>query len=64
MWSAAVPARPDSLSAPISLLAQRQSLSQSLELCHTKPGSPLRARETILGWINQMGPCYLSTVSW
>jgi hypothetical protein len=38
-----------------------QSLSQSLELCHTKHGSPLRAVETILGWISQMGPCYLST---
>jgi hypothetical protein len=38
-----------------------QSLSQSLELCHTKHGSPLRAREIILGWISQLGPCYLST---
>ena len=38
-----------------------QSLSQNLELCHTKDSSPLRAVETILGWISQMGPCYLST---
>jgi hypothetical protein len=38
-----------------------QTLSQHLELCHTKPGSPLRAMETILGWVSQMGPCYLST---
>jgi hypothetical protein len=38
-----------------------QSLTQNLELCHTKPGSPLRAVETILGWISQLGPCYLST---
>jgi RNA-directed DNA polymerase len=33
-----------------------QSLSQNLELCHTKDSSPLRAVETILGWISQMGP--------
>jgi hypothetical protein len=32
-----------------------------MELCHTKPGSPLRAVETILGWISQLGPCFLST---
>jgi hypothetical protein len=38
-----------------------QSLSQNLELCHTKDSSPLRAVETILGWVSQMGPCYPST---
>jgi hypothetical protein len=37
-----------------------KSLSQGLELCHTKHGSPLRAIETIRGWISQLGPCYIS----
>jgi retron-type reverse transcriptase len=38
-----------------------KSLSMKLELCHEKDGSPLRAAETILGWISQMGPCFLNT---
>jgi hypothetical protein len=38
-----------------------QSLSQNLELCHTKDSSPVRAIETIRGWISQLGPCFLNT---
>jgi group II intron reverse transcriptase/maturase len=34
------------------------SLAQKLELCHTTDGSPLRAVETIRGWVSSMGPCF------
>jgi retron-type reverse transcriptase len=37
------------------------SLQDKLELDHTKVGSPLRAVETIKGWVSQMGPCYEQT---
>ena len=26
-------------------------------MCHTKPESPIRAIETIEGWIEHLGPC-------
>jgi retron-type reverse transcriptase len=32
-------------------------LAERLELDHQKDGSPMRAVETILGWLSQMGPC-------
>jgi hypothetical protein len=32
-------------------------LRDELELAHTKPDSPIRAIETIEGWVGQMGPC-------
>src|SRR5262249_23879080 len=35
-----------------------KSLSEKLELDHEKDGSPLRAVDTINGWISQMGPCF------
>ena len=34
------------------------SLDQKLELAHEEPFAPIRATETILGWINQRGPSY------
>jgi hypothetical protein len=33
------------------------ALQTNLELAHTKPDSPIRAIETIEGWIEQQGPC-------
>ena len=36
-------------------------LSERLELCHEKDCSSLRAVETILGWVSQMGPCLPTT---
>ncbi len=33
------------------------ALQAHLELAHTKPDSPIRAIETIEGWIEQQGPC-------
>jgi hypothetical protein len=35
-----------------------RSLGRNLELAHHKVGSPVRAAETIKGWISQMGPCF------
>lgn len=35
-----------------------RSLANKLDLAHEKLNSPLLARETIKGWIGQMGPCY------
>ncbi|MGO9597013.1 MAG: reverse transcriptase domain-containing protein [Isosphaeraceae bacterium] len=32
-------------------------LTDGLEQAHTKPESPIRAIETIEGWVGQMGPC-------
>ncbi|MGO9601416.1 MAG: hypothetical protein ACLP7Q_25830, partial [Isosphaeraceae bacterium] len=32
-------------------------LRDGLEQAHTKPDSPIRAIETIEGWVGQMGPC-------
>ena len=37
------------------------SLSRKLELDHEKPGSSIRAVETIMGWISQLGPCFKTT---
>jgi hypothetical protein len=37
------------------------SLERHLEECHEKDESPLRAIETILGWVNALGPCYGDT---
>jgi retron-type reverse transcriptase len=34
-------------------------LAEHLELAHTKPQSPIRAYETIVGWVGQLGPCAL-----
>jgi retron-type reverse transcriptase len=36
-------------------------LSERLELCHEKDCSSIRAAETILGWVSQMGPCLPTT---
>jgi RNA-directed DNA polymerase len=36
-------------------------LSEKLELAHEKDDSPIRAVQTILGWVGQMGPCFSST---
>jgi retron-type reverse transcriptase len=36
-------------------------LSERLELCHEKDCSNVRAVETILGWVSQMGPCLPTT---
>jgi retron-type reverse transcriptase len=33
-------------------------LGYHLELTHTKPDSPLRAVEVVMGWVDQLGPCY------
>lgn len=33
-------------------------LSQYLQLTHEKPDAPLRAVDTINGWVDQLGPCY------
>lgn len=33
-------------------------LPEKLDLMHEKPDSPQRAREMILAWLNEMGPCY------
>jgi Reverse transcriptase (RNA-dependent DNA polymerase) len=38
-----------------------KSLAERLELAHTKDGSPLRAIDTIKGWISQMGTCFSHT---
>jgi retron-type reverse transcriptase len=38
-----------------------RSLAEKLELDHEKDGSPLRAVDTILGWVSSMGPCYATT---
>ena len=32
-------------------------LDEALELAHTKPAAPLRAREAIAAWAEQLGPC-------
>jgi hypothetical protein len=32
-------------------------LRDDLKMAHTKPNSPIRAIETIEGWVGQMGPC-------
>ncbi len=34
------------------------SLKEKLELNHTKAGSSLRAAESIVGWVSQLGPCF------
>jgi RNA-directed DNA polymerase len=36
-------------------------LSERLELCHEKDCSSLRAVQTVLGWVGQMGPCLPTT---
>jgi RNA-directed DNA polymerase len=36
-------------------------LEEKLELAHTKDCSSLRAVETVLGWVGQMGPCLPTT---
>jgi retron-type reverse transcriptase len=36
-------------------------LEEKLELAHTKDFSGMRAVETVLGWISQMGPCLPTT---
>jgi hypothetical protein len=36
-------------------------LSEKLELCHEKDCSSVRAVETVLGWVGQMGPCLPAT---
>jgi retron-type reverse transcriptase len=36
-------------------------LEEKLELAHTKDFSSLRAVETVLGWVSQMGPCLPAT---
>jgi hypothetical protein len=48
--------RPDGL---VILPSERswRSLTQHLESTHTKPDAPIRAIETIEGWIAQHGPC-------
>lgn len=33
-------------------------LADELALAHARPGSPLRVIPTILGWADQIGPCY------
>ena len=38
-----------------------RSLEEKLGLCHEKDSSPIRAVETIMGWISSMGACYLQT---
>jgi hypothetical protein len=38
-----------------------KSLAERLELAQTEDGSPLRAIETINGWISQMGPWFSQT---
>jgi RNA-directed DNA polymerase len=45
------------------LLTERswKRLSERLELCHEKDCSTIRAVETILGWVSQMGPCLPTT---
>jgi hypothetical protein len=45
------------------LLTERawKRLEEKLELAHTKDFSSLRAVETILGWVSQMGPCLPTT---
>ena len=35
-----------------------KSLAANLEQAHTKPGAPLRARQILEGWLDQLGPCY------
>jgi hypothetical protein len=42
-------------------LAERswERLAEHLALAHTKPQSPIRAYETIVGWVGQLGPCAL-----
>jgi hypothetical protein len=32
-------------------------LREHLEMCHTKPASPIRAIKSIVGWIKYLGPC-------
>jgi len=32
-------------------------LDEHLALAHTKPDAPVRAYETIVGWVEQLGPC-------
>ena len=32
-------------------------LREHLEICHTKPGAPIRAIDTIEGWLGYLGPC-------
>jgi retron-type reverse transcriptase len=32
-------------------------LREHLEMCHTKPGAPIRAIDTIVGWLEHLGPC-------
>jgi hypothetical protein len=37
------------------------SLAEKLEQDHEKDCSPLRAYQTIMGWVSQLGPCFNST---
>ena len=36
------------------------ALGGKLEDCHRKVGAPLRASESLMGWLDQLGPCYPS----
>jgi hypothetical protein len=38
-----------------------RGLAEQLGLVHEKDGSPLRAVDTIMGWVSSMGPCYSTT---
>jgi hypothetical protein len=37
------------------------SLAEKLEQDHERDCSPIRANQTIMGWISQVGPCYART---
>jgi hypothetical protein len=37
------------------------SLAEQLELAHERDSSPLRAIDSITGWVGAMGPCYSTT---